>query len=304
MNRKVDMAMKINTIKYSLVDALRSLKRNTTLSFASIITVSLTLFMFGIYLLAMLNANEVVKNIESKLEVSVFLKEEIKTTDKENIQQAITNTQGVKKISYVTKEQALQKWKDQLGEENQDLVQGFDEKNPLPESFTVTVENADIVKVVVTNTEKINGVEKVVANEDLVNRISGVTRGVKWVGFAALILLIPICLLLIGNTIKLAVYSRRREVNIMKFVGATDWFIRWPFIIEGVIIGIVGAIMASALLMPIYNLTYNKLSANIVMINLVTPQYVVMNILWIFILSGTIIGGLGSILSIRKFLKV
>lgn len=298
------MAMRINTIKYSLIDALKSLKRNTTLSFASIITVSLTLFMFGIYLLAMLNANEIVKNIESKLEVSVFLKEDASTSDKENIQKTITNIQGVTKIGFVTKDEALEKWKDQLGEENQDLVQGFDEKNPLPESFTVTVENAEIVKTVVTNTEKLDGIEKVVANQDLVNRISAVVGGVKWVGFAALIILIPICLLLIGNTIKLAVYSRRREVNIMKFVGATDWFIRWPFIIEGIIIGIVGAILSSALLIPLYSLAYNKLSSYVVMINLVTPQYLIMNILWIFILSGTLIGGIGSILSIRKFLRV
>lgn len=298
------MAMKINTIKYSLVDALKSLKRNTTLSFASIITVSLTLFMFGIYLMAMLNANQVVKNIESKLEVSVFLKEDIKAEDKENIQNTITTTKGVTRIAYVTKEEALEKWKEQLGKENHDLVQGFDEKNPLPESFTVTVENAEMVKTIVKTTEKLAGVEKVVANEDLVNRIAGVTRGVKWIGFAALILLIPICLFLIGNTIKLAVYSRRREVNIMKYVGATDWFIRWPFIIEGVIIGIVGAIIASAVLIPLYSFAYSKLSDSIMMIELVTPNYVVMNILWIFILSGTLIGGIGSILSIRKFLKV
>lgn len=298
------MAMKINTIKYSLVDALKSFKRNTTLSFASIITVSLTLFMFGIYLMAMLNANQVVKNIESKLEVSVFLKEDIKAEDKENIQNTITTTKGVTRIAYVTKEEALEKWKEQLGKENHDLVQGFDEKNPLPESFTVTVENAEMVKTIVKTTEKLAGVEKVVANEDLVNRIAGVTRGVKWIGFAALILLIPICLFLIGNTIKLAVYSRRREVNIMKYVGATDWFIRWPFIIEGVIIGIVGAIIASAVLIPLYSFAYSKLSDSIMMIELVTPNYVVMNILWIFILSGTLIGGIGSILSIRKFLKV
>lgn len=298
------MVMRINTIKYSLIDALKSLKRNTTLSFASIITVSLTLFMFGIYLLAMLNASEMVKNIESKLEVSVFLQEEVSTNDKENIQKVITSTQGVTKVAFINKDQALEKWKAQLGEDNEDLVQGFDKNNPLPESFTVTVENAEIVKTVVANTEKLNGVEKVVANQDLVNRISGVVKGVKWVGFAALIILIPICLLLIGNTIKLAVYSRRREVNIMKFVGATDWFIRWPFIIEGIIIGVVGAILSSALLIPLYNLVYNKLSSDIAMINLVTPSYIVMNVLWIFILSGTLIGGIGSILSIRKFLRV
>ncbi|MEA4825979.1 MAG: permease-like cell division protein FtsX [Clostridium sp.] len=304
MSREVDTAMKITSVKYSLIDALKSLKRNKTLRLASIITVSLTLLMFGIFLLAMLNANEVIKSVESKLEVSVFLKEDVKQSEKENIQNVLKGTNGVLEVNYVTKDQALQKWKEQLGEENKDLVQGFDKKNPLPESFTVRLQNGDIVQAVVDNTKNLPGVYRVVANEDLVNRISSLTKGIKWVGLAALFILVPICLLLIGNTIKLAVYSRRREVNIMKFVGATDWFIRWPFIIEGVIIGLVGSLISGVLLNYSYKFIYHKLSSTIIMLNLVTPKFFIMNVLWVFVLTGVLIGGLGSILSIRKFLKV
>lgn len=298
------MAMKINTIKYSLIDALRSLRRNKTLSLASIITVSLTLLMFGIFLLTMLNANEVVKSVESKLEVSVFLKDSIKTEEKAKIQQELQGIEGIVEIKYITKAEALEKWKEQLGKDNQDLVRGFDEKNPLPESYAVKVKNSDIIANVVTKTQNLSGIERVVANEDLVNRISSITKGVKWTGIASLIILIPVCLLLIGNTIKLAVYSRRREVNIMKFVGATDWFIRRPFIIEGVIIGLLGSLVSGLLLYYAYGVVYSKLTSNIIMLNLITPSYFLMNVLWMFVLSGILIGGLGSILSIRKFLKV
>ncbi len=296
--------MKISTLKYFSIDAFKSLKRNRTLSVASIITVSLTLFMFGIFLIAMLNANKLVKNVESKLEVQVFLKEKISESDKNNIEKTVKNINGVVQVSYETKEQALEKYKEQLGEENEGLLKGLDKENPLPESYIVKVKSPEMVQVVVSNIEKKSGVEEVVANRELVDRIAAFTKGIKWVGAAALIILIPISLLLIGNTIKLAVYSRRREIGIMKFVGATDGFIRWPFIIEGIVIGLIGSLVSGLLLHYSYNLIYHKLSVSVPMLNLVSSTYILGNVLWIFILSGIIIGSVGSIMSIRKFLQV
>ncbi|KEH98900.1 permease-like cell division protein FtsX [Clostridium botulinum] len=296
--------MKISTIKYFSMDSLISLRRNKTLSIASIITVSLTLFMFGIFLLTMLNANQLLKNLESKLEVSVFLKENVAAAEKQKVASSIKNIQGVAGIKYITKTEALQKLNNQLGEENKDLMKGLDKQNPLPESFIIRVDDSSIIKSVVEKTKGIKSVEKVVANEDLVNQISKITKGVKWVGGVALLIMIPICLFLIGNTIKLAVYARRREVNIMKFVGATDWFIRWPFIIEGVIIGVIGALISSGLLYYVYKAVYLKLTGIIMLLNILTPRYFAMNVVWIFIISGIVIGGIGSILSIRKFLEV
>lgn len=296
--------MRISSIKYFFNDALKSIRRNTTLTLASVITVSLTLFMFGIFLLSMLNANQVLKNMESKLEVSVFLKDDIKAEEKQKIEDTLKGVPGLSDITFMNKSQALEKWKEQLGEQNQDLVEGLEKSNPLPESYVVKVQNADTVESVVKSTEGLNGIEKVVANEDLVDQIAKITNGVKWVGFAALLIMIPISLLLIGNTIKLAVYARKREINIMKYVGATDWFIRWPFVIEGVIIGLIGSILSSLILQYCYRIVYKKLSSIIIMLNLITPEYLLTNILWIFVLSGILIGGLGSILSIRKFLKV
>lgn len=296
--------MKISTVKYFSMDSLISLRRNKTLSIASVITVSLTLFMFGIFFLTMLNANQLLKNLESRLEVSIFLKENVAAVEKQKVVNEIKGIQGVSGIKYITKKEALEKLNNQLGEENKDLMKGLDKQNPLPESFIVKVEDASIIKNVVQKSKGIKSVEKVVANEDLVNQISKITRGVKWVGGVALLIMIPICLFLIGNTIKLAVYARKREINIMKFVGATDWFIRWPFIIEGVIIGVIGSLVASGLLYYVYKAVYNKLTDIIMLLNILTPRYFVMNVVWIFIISGIVIGGIGSILSIRKFLEV
>lgn len=295
--------MKISTIRYFSMDALTSLKRNKTLSLASVITVSLTLFIFGVFLLTMFNANKVLKNMESKLEVSLYLKEDILVEDKQDIESAIKNIKGVSEVVYITKDDALNKFKDQLGKENEYLAEGFDKKNPLPESFVVKIEDSKVVKDVVEKSKSIKGIQKVVANEYLVDQISKLTKSVKWIGIVALLIMIPVSLFLIGNTIKLAVYSRRKEINTMKFVGATDWFIRWPFVIEGIVIGLAGSIVSSVILYTVYKIVYKKLSA-VVMLNLITPSYFSMNILWIFILSGILIGGIGSILSMRKFLKV
>ncbi|MCY6957547.1 permease-like cell division protein FtsX [Clostridium brassicae] len=296
--------MRISTLKYFSIDALKSLKRNKTLSIASIITVALTIFMFGMFLFTVLNANKVVKNVESRLEVQVFLKDKISETDRKNAEQAIKAINGIAEVRFETKEQALNKYREQLGEENKDLLQGLDKTNPLPESYIVKVNSSEIIQNVVKTMKGKPGIEDVVANEELINRIDSLTRGIKWVGIAAFVILVPISFLLIGNTIKLAVYSRKREIGIMKYVGATDGFIRWPFIIEGIIIGLTGSLFSCVLLNYSYKIVYSKLSSAIMMLNLVTPSYILSNVLWIFIISGIIIGGLGSIISIRKFLKV
>ncbi|MCY6354556.1 permease-like cell division protein FtsX [Clostridium sp. ZS2-4] len=295
--------MKISTLRYFSIDALKSLKRNKTLSIASIITVSLTLFMFGIFIITMLNVNKIVKNIGSKLEVQVFLKEGASQNDKSGIEEAIKNIDGIVTVTFQTKEEALQKYKELLGEENKNLLIGFDKKN-LPESYIVKVKSSDIVENVVNKVKNKTGVEEVRANRELVDIIDSFTKGVKWLGSVALVILIPISLLLIGNTIKLAVYSRKKEIGIMKFVGATDSFIRWPFIIEGIIIGLIGSFVSCIFLNYGYKFVYQKISGAMTMLNLVSPVYVLGSVLWIFVLSGIIIGGIGSIISIRKFLRV
>ncbi|MCY6483307.1 permease-like cell division protein FtsX [Clostridium aestuarii] len=296
--------MKISSLKYFSMDALKSLKRNKALSMASIITVSLTLFMFGIFLLTMLNANNIIKNVESKLEVQVFLKDDIKQADKESIERTIKSMDAIVDVEYETKTQALDKYKEQLGEENKELLEGLDKENPLPESFIVKVEKAEGIEKVVDEIKDMTGVEEVGANEEIVNKIASLTKGVKWIGLAALVILIPISLLLIGNTIKLAVYSRKREIGIMKYVGATDGFIRWPFIIEGMIIGLIGSLVSTVLLNYLYKFTYYKLSSAIMMLDLIKPAYFLGSVLWVFVIAGITIGALGSILSIRKFLRV
>ena len=285
---------------FFIKDAFRSLKRNKTIS----ITVAATLFIFGISMLTMLNIKQGVVEIQSKVEAKVYLEDKITVPQKRNIENKIKSIDGVVSLDYETKSEALSKFKNQLGEQNKSLVEGLDKDNPIPSSYVVKVEKPEIISKVVGSIRGMPGIYSIQDGRGVVDKIITITRTIKWVGSIIFILLIGVSLFLIGNTIKLTVYSRRKEVGIMKYIGATDWFIRWPFIIEGIIIGMTGAIVANLVLYYLYRMVYVKASAAFIMMQLISPQYVITTALGLFVLAGMVIGAAGSVMSIRKFLNV
>ncbi len=296
--------MKISTINYFIVDAFKSLKRNTTISIASMATVLATLFVFGVFLLTGINVSHGISDVESKVEVKVFLKDDIKLAEQKAIESELRNISGVKEVTHESKDEALQKFREQL-KDNATILKGYDEKNnPLPSSFIVKLDNADVAKTVESSVKDMSGVEDIGNDQDLIDKIASFAKTIKWVGVILFAVLIGVSLFLIINTIKLTVYSRRREVGIMKFVGATDWFIRWPFIIEGMVIGILGAIFSNLILYFSYKEVYRKITESLYTIQLLSPSYVLTTLSWQFILSGALIGIFGSIIALRKFLVV
>ncbi len=296
--------MKINTFKYFLSDSLKSLKRNVTVSTASMATVAATLFILGIFVLLTLNVNKGILNVESKVEVKIYLKDNITVTDQKALESKIKTVDGVVSYSYESKAQALDNFKNQLGEQNKSLTEGLDKNNPLPNSFVIKVKNPDTITNVVKAVDGMNGIDTIKDGREIVDKLVSITRTIKWVGVVMFIILISVSLFLIGNTIKITVYSRRREIGIMKYIGATDWFIRWPFIMEGVILGILGGIVADVILYYVYKLAYVKISQGLLMMQLIAPSYVSTFILALFILVGIVIGAAGSIFALRKFLAV
>lgn len=296
--------MRISTVKFFIQDSLKSLRRNKTISTASAATVAATLFILGIFLLAILNVKQGIIEVESKVEVKVFLKDDITTKQQNELEKKIKAVDGVVDVAYESKTQAMDKFKKQLGDQNKSLVDGLEKDNPMPNSFIVKVERPEVVSAVVNGIKGTEGIDTIKDGREVIDKLIAITRTMKWIGSIIFIVLIGVSLFLIGNTIKLTLYSRRREIGIMKYIGATDWFIRWPFIIEGMIIGILGGVIADLALFYAYKIAYVKVSTGLMMIQLVSPQYVLTTILGLFLLSGMIIGSLGSILSIRKFLAV
>lgn len=304
MNREVHTDMKINTLKYFAIDSLKSLKRNRTISFASAATVAATLFILGVFLLTALDVQQVIKDVESRVEIKVFLNKDITIGQEKELETKIKGMSEVVDVKYETKAEAMKNFKEQIGKNNEALLEGLEKDNPLPDAYIVKVKDPEMVSKVVESVKDMKGIYEIQEGKKIVDRIIAITKTIKWIGMGLFAILIGVSLFLIGNTIKITVYSRRREIGIMKYIGATDWFIRWPFIIEGMIIGIAGAIVGCILLYYGYSIVYTKVSTTMFLIKLVEPKYVLSTISWQFGLLGILIGSIGSILSIRKFLAV
>lgn len=298
--------MKISTFRHFTVDAFKSLKRNLTISFASVITVAATLFIFGVFLLVMDNAKALMSSIESKVEIKVFLDEDITMMVQRDIELALKNSTEVEDVIYESKSQALENMKKIMGEGNENLLSGYDEGNhPFPAAFIVKLKAPEFANTVADRVKDMPGVDSLGNDRELVESIISISKALRWIGLFIFLLLGGVSLFLIVNTIRLTVFSRRREIGIMKFVGATDWFIRWPFVMEGMVIGIIGAVISNLSLYFIYGYAVKGItSGSLLTINLIDPAYVLNTISWQFTAAGVGIGAVGSIIALRKFLIV
>ena len=296
--------MKINTINYFIVDALKSIKRNITVSFAAMLTVLVTFFVLGTFTLVGLNFNKTIEDVADKIEIKVYLQDDIKLVNQREVEIKLAEQEGVKAVTYESKDEAFTKLKKDL-EGNSGMLEGYSlENNPLASSYIVTLEDASYAGDVSKAVEDMTGVESITNQQELIEKISNVVDFVQILGIVLFFVFIGVSIFLIMNTIKLAVYSRRREVGIMKFVGATDWFIRWPFVIEGMIIGAVGSLLATAILYFIYRGVFGFIASNLLIANLVPVSFVLTTFLGGFLLGGIVVGAIGSIAALRKFLVV
>lgn len=300
--------MKGNSILYFISDAFKSLKRNATISIASALTVLTTLVVFGAFLLTALNVSVGVQDVQSKVQMKVFLQENVTQEQQTTIENALKAVPGVKSVTYESKAQALENFKNQLSN-SQEILQGYTAaNNPLPASYVVDLNeptaSTAVIKAVKPDGKLMAGVNDVGNDQEVVEAITSFANTVRWVGLILFVVLIGVSLFLIINTIKITVYSRRREIGIMKFVGATDWFIRWPFIIEGVVIGLVGSIVSILVIYGIYSWLYREFLASVYTMKFIQPLYVLTTMSWQFIIAGIIIGAVGSTIALRKFLDV
>lgn len=295
--------MKIRTMKQFFFDSLRGVVRNRVMSLASIGTVAATLFVFGSVMMMALNVNHMVKSVGDQIEIQVFLDKSLKDQEKKAIEPIIKKIPKVQEIKYETKEQALDKMKDQLGDQKE-LANGLEKNNPFPESYIVRVDKPESVEQVSASLKKIKGVSKVNDGKSTVEKILHINEVVKTSSIVLMAVFGVVSLFLIANTIKLTVYARKKEIGIMKYIGATDWFIRWPFIIEGVILGLIGSILSLIILAVAYRFVSGSITDLLLMFEALPFGEVIGGLTWKFLLLGVGIGGIGSLISLRKFLQV
>ncbi len=295
--------MKLRTTEYFVREVCISIKRNNWMSFASISTVAVSLFVLGMFLIIVLNMNRMASMLESQVQINVYLDDKLKGAEIDNLEDDLKKMQGIESVQYVSREDAIVRLRERLGDQKY-LLDALGDKNPLPNAFEVTVKQPMMVETAAKAIEKFGGVESVKYGQDVVEHLFDMTRLVRIFGFTLMLLLAGATLFIISNTIRLTVFARRKEIAIMKYVGATDWFIRWPFLLEGVVLGFFGGILASIALRSIYGLITAKVYSTLAFLPLI-PQYPFVNFIsLVMVLSGMGIGALGSTISLKRFLKV
>ncbi|MDO6353700.1 permease-like cell division protein FtsX [Caloramator sp. CAR-1] len=295
------MDMKIKRIKYYFIESIKNLARNRVMVVASIGTVAASLFILGIFLILALNVNNAAESIGKTLEIKVYLKDEVTTLKRMELERDIKNIKGVTEVVYISKEQALEDLKKKLGE-NKAIAEGFEMDNPLPQSFVIKVEKPELISKASYEISKLDGIEKIYDGKGIVEKLIKFTNIVRVASYFLMGILAIISAFLISNTIKLAVYARRREISIMKYLGATDWFIKWPFVIEGILLGLLGSVLSILVLFFSYQYLTNNVSLNLLLFNFVSAQSLLSFILQKFILMGALIGGFGSYLAVKRYL--
>ena len=293
--------MKISTVNYFIGDAFKSFKRNKTISIATIITVLVTFIVLGTFSLVAENLNLAIGGLEDKIELVVYLNDDISPIDRKEVQVKINAQEGVKEIQYESREDAFKK----LQENNAVILKGYTlEKNPLPASYIVKLEDMSYAPAIREAVKDLDGVESVSDEQESIDTIQSIIKFTKIIGTVLFVILVGVSIFLIMNTTKLTVYARRKEVGIMKFVGATDWFIRWPFIIEGILIGLIGTFLSVIALYFLYKFVISFIAARVIILNLIPISYIFTSLLWKFVLGGVLVGGFASYLALRKFLVV
>jgi len=302
--KEVNTKMKINTITHFIKDAFTSLKRNRTISFASVITVLITFFVLGIFIMVAANINEGIANVQNKVELKIALKDGIKLIDQREIEIKLREIDGVKDVVYLSKEEEFKNLQ-ATTDGNEGLLKGYTlQNNPFTGSYTVKLESPEYASAVSEAIKDFEGVQSIEGQQKIVDKIIAIVNGIKAVGMGLFVILVGVSIFLIMNTTKLTVFSRRREVGIMKFVGATDWFIRWPFVIEGMVIGLIGSTLACVGLFFAYDWLFKWLGSQLISMSLVPATYILTTLSWEFVLGGIVVGGIASIIALRKFLIV
>ncbi|OAT80206.1 permease-like cell division protein FtsX [Desulfotomaculum copahuensis] len=295
--------MRLSTIGYYFREAFSSLVRNSWLSLASVGTVTVSLLILGFSLLLVLNADRMAATLESSVEISAFLHSGVKQAQITSLEQEIKALPGVTEVRYVSKEQALTEMRQSFGQ-RKDILDGLDKDNPLPDAFRIKTQQAGQVPGVAAKIQTFSGVDEVRYGRGVVEKLLAVTHWIRVAGMAIMIALAAAAVFLISTTIRMSVFARRREISIMKFLGATNWFVRFPFLLEGMVLGLAGSLLAGLAVYFGYFSLARHVNETLPFIPLVTGMQYLLIMLGGLIALGLLIGALGSAISIRRFLNV
>ena len=295
--------MSFSTKEYFVKETYKSIRRNGFMSFASISTVAVSLLVLGMFLMIFLNTNNLAQYLESQVQVSVYMQDNATGQELAAVKEKLTKMPGVVKVTQVSKTEDLARFKKRLGDQDQ-LLNSLGKENPFPNSFEVQVDNPERIKMLTPQIGQLPKVETAKFGQEVVEHLFQLTKILRFGGILLVVFLAMATLFIISNTIRLTVFARRKEVIIMKYVGATDWFIRWPFLLEGMTLGFFGAVIAFILINSIYSGLLERIHATLAFLPLLPSSPLLLYVDLFLLFAGTGIGALGSYISLRKFLRV
>ncbi len=298
--------------RYFFSETFTSFRRNFLMGFTAITTVAITLFMVGFFMVMVYDILGIINSIKSQVELAVYLKDNISDELESYLENEIISWEETEEINYVSKEQALERFKEQ--NEGSDILKEI-QGNPLPASFEITLKDPEKVELVSLrfvdkDGDYIEGINDVIYGRNYVDRLFSITAIIGTIAFLIIIVLLLATVVLIFNTIRLSIYARRKEIEVMKLVGATNWFVRIPFLFEGFFEGFMGSIISVILLFFMGNFLLIKGerviadTMNIKELAIVGSGNIIIYVYLGIIVLGCLIGLLSSGIALRKYIKV
>lgn len=296
--------MKYNVIFYLISEGFRNVLKNKKSTLACLGIMCATMVIFGIFFAVIENINYMISQVEEAQEIEVFIQNTATEEQIKELGEKINAVEGVNNIRYKSKEDALTQMKEKF-KDRQHLLEGL---NIFPASYVVTLSDLNLSQNVKDTIAGFENVKNITSSDDTINKLINIANGVRIASAIILILLVLISVFIITNTIKLTVHARRKEISIMKYVGATNGFIRWPFIVEGITIGVIAGMISLLIIGVLYNLLTDKLLEtsfkNIIDVSLLGFNEMFSLILIVYLILGVGIGVVGSSISMKKYLEV
>ena len=296
--------MKKSSIGYFLKEGFRNIFLHGFMSFAAVSVIVVCLIITGTTALISYDINLNIVKLQNESEIVVYIEDTYTTEEARDMEKTILQVDNVAKAEFEDKDTALEAYREELGE-NADLLDGFDSSNnPLRDAFHITMKDPSKVAATKAALESVDGIGNAVANEEVVARLIQLQRMFQAISVTLVVALGLISIFIIANTVKLAMLARRREISIQKLVGATNWFIRWPFVIEGLVLGLLAGAIAFGLEWALYEQLSGFILDNLPQFTMAEFQSLMLYVLGIFAGAGVIVGVGGSSLTIRRFMDV
>lgn len=293
------------SFRYSVKQAFVQTWRNKNMSIASIFSITAMLLILGLFFIIAINVNVMIDDAKKDFDtIEACLKDEVTVEQGQLMAEQMNADIDVKKAYYQTKDEALKNWREKKWGDNGYLLDGLN-PNPLPNSVMIKVSDISKADSVVEKLSQYEGIEKIKYYKEVVDRLLKFSKNVQIGAFVLIVFLILVSIVVVANTIKLTVHARGREISIMKHVGATNWFVRAPFLFEGIIIGVLSSLISAGIIALIYKQIMKHISGNFMFMmkaKFVPIDFMMNNLIWIFVALGVSIGACGSVVSMRRFL--